>query len=79
MGTFAPAACIITIRLVLGFAAHRRWKVFHMDVKLAFLNDEIKEIYVAQPPGFELPNLKDKVCKLKKALYKQTPRALHSL
>lgn len=30
-----------------------------MDVKLAFLNDEIKEIYIAQPPGFELPNLKD--------------------
>lgn len=76
--TFAPTVRLITIRLVLGFATHRGWKIFQMDVKSAFLNGKIKEeFYVAQAPGFELPNSKDKVRKLKKALYglKQTPRA----
>ena len=76
--TFAPTARMTSIRMVLALAAHNHWKIFQMDVKLAFLNGELKEeVYVSQPPGFEEPNSENKVCKLIKVLYglKQAPRA----
>lgn len=76
--TFAPTAKMTTIRLVIAAAAHYGWVVHQMDVKSAFLNGQLEEeVYVAQPPGFQVPNAEDKVCKLKKALYglKQAPRA----
>ncbi|MCI48363.1 reverse transcriptase, partial [Trifolium medium] len=52
--------------------------MYQMDVKSAFLNGPIdKEVYVAQPPGYEVKNQEEKVYKLKKALYglKQAQRA----
>jgi len=36
--TFAPVARLDTIRMLLAFIAHKRWKVYHLDVKSAFLN-----------------------------------------
>ena len=45
--TFAPVARLDTIRLVLAMAAQNGWKVFQLDVKLAFLNGILQEeIYV---------------------------------
>jgi hypothetical protein len=52
-------------------------EVHHMDVKSAFLNDELQEeVYVRQPQGFVVNGQEHKVLRLVKALYglKQAPR-----
>jgi hypothetical protein len=79
--TFAPTAKWNTIRLTLALAAQKGWKVHQMDVKSAFLNGDLQEdVYMQQPPGFEIAGQEHKVCKLIKALYglKQAPRAWYT-
>ena len=51
-----------------------------MDIKLAFLNGELKEVYIEQLEGFLLSEKEDYVCMLKKALYglKQALRARYA-
>ena len=74
--TFAPMARMEAIRMFLSYACHKRFKVYQMDVKSAFLNGNIEEeVYMEQPEGFSLTDKPDYVCKLKKALYglKQEP------
>jgi hypothetical protein len=49
-----------------------------MDVKISFLNGEIKEeVFVEKPLGFETREMKTHVCRLKKDLYglKEAPKA----
>ncbi|GKE40649.1 zinc finger, CCHC-type containing protein [Tanacetum coccineum] len=51
-----------------------------MDVKTAFLNEELdEEVYINQPQGCIMPGNENKVCKLIKSLYrlKQTPKHWH--
>eukprot|EP00253_Pinus_taeda_P031084 PITA_31084 len=70
-----------TVRTVLSIAAQHKWKIYQMDVKSAFLNGVLKEeVYVEQPPGYEVDGEEHKVCKLKKALYglKQAPRTWYN-
>jgi hypothetical protein len=56
---------------LLAFAAFKRFKLYQMDVKSAFLNDVIQEeVYVRQPSGFESPKYPDRVYKLLKTLYR---------
>ncbi|KAL0325687.1 UNVERIFIED_CONTAM: Retrovirus-related Pol polyprotein from transposon TNT 1-94 [Sesamum radiatum] len=51
--TFAPVARLDTIRALIAIAANKKWKIYQMDVKSAFLNGYIdEEIYVEQPQGF---------------------------
>nr|GEY52025.1 integrase, catalytic region, zinc finger, CCHC-type, peptidase aspartic, catalytic [Tanacetum cinerariifolium] len=53
-----------------------------MDVKTAFLNDNLREdVYVSQPDGFVDPDNPNHMYKLKKALYglKQAPRAWYDM
>lgn len=79
--TFAPVSRHETIRLLLAVAAQRKWKLFQLDVKSAFLNGELEEeIYIEQPLGFEEEGKEDHVLHLHKALYglKQAPRAWYS-
>jgi hypothetical protein len=76
--TFAPVDRLEVIRILLAFVASKRFKLYQMDVKSAFLNGvRQEEVHVRQPPGFDSPKYPDRVYKLSKALYelKQAPRA----
>ena len=74
---YAPVARMETIRLLIILAAQIKWKIHQLDVKSAFLNSYLEEVYVEQLLGFVVKNHEDKVLRYKKALYglKQTPRA----
>lgn len=76
--TFAHAACLKSIRLLLGVARVLNIKLSQMDVKSAFLNRVLQEeVYVSQPKRFKDPQFSGHVYKLNKALHglKQAPRA----
>ena len=48
--TFAPVACISSVRALLVVAAASKWDLFQMDVKNAFLNGDLSEEVYMQPP-----------------------------
>ncbi|GJS27839.1 retrovirus-related pol polyprotein from transposon TNT 1-94 [Tanacetum coccineum] len=76
--SFALVARIEAIRIFVANAAHKNMKIYQMDVKMAFLNGELKEeVYVSQIEGFVDQDNPSHVYKLKKALYglKQAPHA----
>ena len=76
--TFSPTAKWATIRTLLSLASQKGWKVHQMDVKIAFLNGDLKDnVFMSQPEGFVVKGKEQKVCKLFKSLYglKQAPRA----
>ena len=51
--TFSLVASLETIRIIITVAAQKKWKIFQLDVKSAFLNGKLdEEIYVEQPQGF---------------------------
>jgi hypothetical protein len=53
--TFAPTAKWGTIRTLFSLVAQKGWKIHHMDVKIAFLNGDLKEdVYMLQPKGFSV-------------------------
>jgi len=75
---FAPVARLDTVRFMLALAANLGWKVHHLDVKSAFLHEELEEeVYVSQPEDYVVKGKEQSVFRLSKALYglKQAPRA----
>ncbi|GKF49560.1 retrovirus-related pol polyprotein from transposon TNT 1-94, partial [Tanacetum coccineum] len=77
-GILKNKARLEAIKIFLAFAAHMNMVVYQMDVKIAFLNGNLREeVYVSQPDRFVDPDNPKHVYKLKKALYglKQAPRA----
>lgn len=66
--TFAPVARHETVRFLLALAAQYKWKIFHLDVKYAFLNGLIeKYIYVNNLKVLQL-QVKKTRCKSLKGL-----------
>nr|GFB12123.1 retrovirus-related Pol polyprotein from transposon TNT 1-94 [Tanacetum cinerariifolium] len=68
--------------IFLAFAAHMNMVVYQMNVKITFLNGNLREgVYVSQPDRFVDSDNPNHVYKLKKALYglKQAPRAWHDM
>jgi hypothetical protein len=69
--TFVHVAKWSTIRCFVSLAIQHGWKILHMDVKSALFIGHIKEyVYVKHHCGFIVPSREDKLCKLKRALYK---------
>ena len=60
--TFAPIARLDMVRMVLAIVVHNKWYVHQMDVMSTFFNGySEEEVYVKQPPGYEVDGQEDKV------------------
>ena len=79
--TYSPTTKMTSIRMLLQKAVNEDFELHQMDVKGAYLNAPIdKEIYIQQPPGYELNGNGEKLsCLLNKSLYglKQSGRNWH--
>ncbi len=59
-----------TIIFVVALTAHFRWRISQMDVKIMFLNHDLKkEVYLMQLEGFIQTRKEHLVSKLNKTLY----------
>ena len=68
--TFSPVVMLKSIRILLSIVVHYDYEIWKMDVKTAFLNDNLEEeIYILQPESFIAKNQKHMVCKLKMSIY----------
>ena len=68
--TYSSITRINSIRMVLAIVALRNLEVHQMNMKIAFLNGDLKEeIYIEQPEGFFALGQEKKVRKLVKSLY----------
>ncbi|GJS44884.1 ribonuclease H-like domain-containing protein [Tanacetum coccineum] len=76
--TFISVVKPATIRTVFSLVVSRKWPIHQLDVKNAFLNDDLSEIiYMNQSLGFVDARFPNHVCRLLRSLYglKQAPRA----
>lgn len=76
--TYAPTVKHVTLRILLALAVDFDLEVHQLDIKTAFLNGDLEEeIFMKQPPGYQLSEYPDQVCRLNRSIYglKQSPRA----
>ena len=64
-------ARLSSVRTLIAVYADRKWPLFQMDVKNAFLNGELsEEVYMKLPPGnSHPPGFPHIVFRLRRALY----------
>ena len=69
--TSAHVARLSFVRTLVVVSAARKWLLFHMDVKNAFLNGELlEEVYMKLPPGYSHPpGFPHRVFRLRRTLY----------
>ncbi len=77
--TFAPVAKLVSLRIILAIAAQNNWDINMFDFHGTFLNGEFEddeELYMKQPPDFELVDWHQYVLCLRKTMYglKQSAR-----
>ena len=75
---FSPVAMLKSIRILLAITVKLDYEIWQMDVKTAFLNDNLEEdIYMRQLMGFIAKGQEHMVCKLQRFIYglKQTSRS----
>nr|GEY04742.1 putative RNA-directed DNA polymerase [Tanacetum cinerariifolium] len=80
--SFAPVARLEAIRIFFVYAAHKNMVIYHIDVKTAFLNGNLREeVYFSQPDGFVDQDNPNHVYKIKNALYglKQVPHTWYDM
>ncbi|GJR41385.1 retrovirus-related pol polyprotein from transposon TNT 1-94 [Tanacetum coccineum] len=80
--SFTPVAYLEAIRIFIANAATKNMTIYQMDVKMAFLNGELREVvYVSQQEGFVDPDKPNHVYRLKNSLYglKQALRAWYDM
>ena len=68
--TFSPVSCKDSFRIIMALVAHYDLELHQMDVKTAFLNEDLYEnVYMAQPKGFVVKGKEHMGCRLKKSIY----------
>ena len=50
--TFAPVTRLTSVKCIIIVAIVRRWPLYQMDVKNAFLNGYLQEVYMQLSPGY---------------------------
>nr|GEU92907.1 retrovirus-related Pol polyprotein from transposon TNT 1-94 [Tanacetum cinerariifolium]GEU92909.1 retrovirus-related Pol polyprotein from transposon TNT 1-94 [Tanacetum cinerariifolium] len=79
---FASVSRIEAIRIFIANAANKKTTIYQMDVKMDFLNGELREkVYVNHPEGFVNQDNLTRMYNLKKVLYglKQAPCAWYDM
>jgi hypothetical protein len=68
--TFSPVSCKDSLRIIMTFVTHYDLELHQMDVKTAFLNEDLlKNVYMAQPKGFVMKGKEHMRCHLRKFIY----------
>ena len=62
--TFVPISWLEEVKIILAYVTYKRFKVYQMDVKFAFINGILEEeVQIEKLEGFVDPNMKNLVYK----------------
>jgi hypothetical protein len=63
--TISSVAIWKSIRILLAIVTYHDYKIWKMDVKTIFLNENLyKDVYMIQRKGFKLEKIANKECKI---------------